>query len=448
MSFLACPILCHQFVSTIGSDDSCKSAWISLATQALDIMDHYHLVNPQAHMLVDYLKQNQITTKYSTHWLDHTASKAETRSDSLYGVLLNSQSPSETYNCTMELLSIYTIQNRFGQALTLLQSYGSSAGFSTDPTTTEQITNHKYLQYLLFSYVISVYKHVWFEDVEDEVSNDVPITISPHKNLETYLKRANYFYNKKRLLLTEDAEREIRCYWLLRWMSTLVSFSQGMVEKFLEEFTLVSESSSIIHPYNCMELDGFSLKEPLLLAHGLSVSMMRPFSVALHLDDKLADLYSKTSSTNQIMTYLVLLKDSQFAEVHKLLRSESFKHTIELHGGFALPDSFLTRLQHSITFKVFILVIQTVKRIPRTKMLAIMGHEDNAGTTKLLLLMLTILGLAHFGVGYNTSGDYFYNTRQTQVPLGQEVDRLAQSLEGEAMSAVVNAALLEKIHRT
>lgn len=448
MSFLACPILCHQFVSTIDNNDNYVSSRCALATKALEIMDQYHLVHPQAHMLVDYLTQNHVQSKFTTLWLDHTASRAEERSDTLYGSLLNSQSLSQTYESTMELLAIYTIQNRFGQSLALLQTYGSSAEFSNDPTTTKQIVNHKYLQYLLFSYVTSVYKYSWFEDVEDEVSNDMPVNVSPHKNGDTFLKRANYFYNKKRPLLTEETEDEVKCYWLLRWTSCLALLSSGSVSKFLEEFAAISDSSSTVNPLSCMEIDQFSIKEPLLLGYALASSMMRPFSGLLQFDEVLAEHFANTTSTDQVMTLLVHLKDSNFVDVHKHITSPAFNYSVQVHLGFALLPAFVTRLQLVITFKIFILVIQSIKRIPRAKLLALIGVEDTADNMKLLVLMLTVLGLNNFGVGYNTSGDFFFNNRQTRVPLEEEIDRLAHNLKGETMSAIVNAALLEKIQRS
>lgn len=446
MSFLACPLLCHQFGSTL-EDVAHDESRLSMAIKALEIMDMYLAVSPHVHFLVDFLNQKRIATKYNQLWVDAVVARAEKRSSELYGHLLDNPSQSETYKNTMELLAIYTVQNRYGQAISLLETFATSAAFTTDAIATQEIVENKYFEYLLFLCVLIVYKNVWFEDADEEAHTEVPANFSPDKDIETHLKRANFYHFKHKLLLTEAAHQELRCYWLLRWLAALVTLGQESAVKFVEEFDAISESESVVDPLDCMNLDEFSLREPLLLAHGLAVSMVRPFSTACHFDSRLTELYSATTSMDPVVSYLVQLKDSQFIGAKQALQSQTFRNIVALHGGYALPREFLLRLQHTITFKVFILIMQTIKRIPRSKIMLMVGLDETAENSRQLLLMLSVLELAHFGVGYNTKGDFFYNTGQTAVPVEQEVDRLAYGLQGESMSAIINAALLEQIHQ-
>ncbi|CAH2350812.1 hypothetical protein CLIB1423_02S05732 [[Candida] railenensis] len=320
-------------------------------------------------------------------------------------------------------------------------------------------------------------------------SPTAPILINPetiYKKAVTYFTKCNTFiFNKKQFhsagtntySSTGSASgapesSEISYYYLISLLRLTELFRKGEYLNYYTEFVNLLETNAVcgISPEDVL-LDvqcRYTLKRDLVIMLGISSVLALPFKDLSFLNSRelektrnlIIDLFTldanETGQSLPILIYrlLVELSESSFHSAKEMINDKTFRDSIcaqldhILSMNKAISIDFLDFFTQTIDLKIFLMIISHVKRIPRVKLLFILGYkeEHSNAITETLLSFMSCLNLGESGIGYDVMGDFFFNNGQANRmgALKRQIDQLSADIKGDSLAELVHGVLMER----
>lgn len=463
----------------------------------------------------------------------------------------NSESRLLKFDKLRQIFIVYFLQNAYQTALQYLNQIGSLINFASQPNDQSQLASNKYIELLFYQAILQFFSQLGFPNVLIENKqraasfslNNLPLTLptnkstpSQHgatnqhgtttqKNFMALIKKLTFYYTKNEILFNSiqqgsisvenvsssnnsnnnitgqvknDIIKELKFYWLIKWLLTIISFKQNNIHEFLTQFYEISIANSKIpevRPFDIL-IDDFEFKSEILTLICFSSVLNKSFkdlsfietTTSNQIENKFDDAYleqHKKDMVNQQLVDLFSSSNDLGSEVYELLinlshgnarlvknflNDKNFIQNLDCSVGYLLPVSNLAKpnstqsasdftkyLQLIIDFKFFLLMMSITKQIPRLKLIDKLGYdtEDSAQVKVIsgnLLNLLSCLNLGEMNLGYNANDEIFYNLgtnnhRSQVVKQGQlhaELADLQQSLEGESLANIMKGILTDK----
>lgn len=320
-------------------------------------------------------------------------------------------------------------------------------------------------------------------------SPTAPILINPetiYKKAVTYFTKCNTFiFNKKQFHSTgintfsstsassgESVSSEILYYFLISLLRLTELFRKGEYLSFYTEFVNLLETNAVcgISPEDVL-LDiqcRYTLKRDLVIMLGISLVLALPFKDLSFLNSRelektrnlIIDLFTLDANEAgqslpiHIYRLLVELSESNFHLAKEMTSDKMFRDSIcsqldhILSLNKALSIGFFDFFTQTIDLKIFLMIISHVKRIPRAKLLHILGYreEHSNDITEILLSFMSSLNLGESGIGYDVMGDFFFNNGLANRigVLKRQIDQLSVDLKGNSLAELVHGVLMER----
>ncbi|CAK7897672.1 hypothetical protein CAAN1_15S01794 [[Candida] anglica] len=296
---------------------------------------------------------------------------------------------------------------------------------------------------------------------------------------DSIFKKATLYYTKNKHHFNSGQSQsnyELACYWLICWLRLTDLFRKCEFTEFYQEFiSLISivPVRSTNSPLDVITDPAYSnLKSSLVIMFGICSSLTLPFNQLSFLNHgelestkiTIIDLFTLGPESNKSMinsnlllshfyNVLVALSETKFEKAKSLL-DPTFTQKLQSCLGYIMPRrksgtvSFLDFFIQTIDFKVFLMIMSNMKRIPRVRLLQFLGYsETRTDILEKLLQFMSAMNLGELGFGFDTVGDYFYkydNPDRHVISARHEVEDLQQSLEGDSLGELVRGLLIER----
>ncbi|CUM67688.1 uncharacterized protein PRCAT00005390001 [Priceomyces carsonii] len=488
LGFIQVNQLCYRFITLSQSslDDNDERYLINLATECLDLMDHYNALHPSYKVLVTFLESKSIK-KYNSEWIK----KVQEVSDDIFlkgkQCLVDLESSIDLSNITtLEVLQkvkstliSLIIQTQYQDALQILSDISSLLQFTSQPSDYQAVQNNAFIEYYFYQYITKLFSSAWSPDEQDKLENfqrpgsayfefgNTRSQASSFKMLRDIVNRVSFYYNKNEFFLTSEGSSapttELKYYWIISWFHSTIAFKGGKFVDYVNDIDTILATPSIngLTPLTVLsELP--VLKSNILVLLEISMICTRPFKALSLAEEKYDNVLGLLESTegsleNQIYLDILLpLAETKYKNAKILFSDEMFIKMFEGSIGYIVPlsvfkgsGSFLDYIRSIIDFKSFLVIISVSKRIQRTKLLKILGYENddnNSQTFQKLLILIAALNLGELGIGFDYQGDYFYNyeSNLTEKALFEKLHNLSNNLEAESIANIMKGVLLEK----
>ncbi|ABN64561.2 predicted protein [Scheffersomyces stipitis CBS 6054] len=505
IEFLSINQLSYVFNKFCESTNSSQytSFCIHIASKCLHLMNRYGALHPSHEKLIDYLKKHGQQNIYDRQWCSTIQQRScefqetlNTKFDTILASSNASSSPSDNQQLFSEVrqgVVIAIIETNYQNALSFLNKYSTVVQFYTQPRSLAQLKENRFIEYLFFQYIVSIFDLIWFpldslQQQQFTFTRRDDSTSGGFKNLDSIAKKVNNYYTKCEMLLSssvpeeeeiEHISDELFYFWLVKFYGLTVLFKQFKFLEFHEEFDVLFVKYQTINaqieasPLLLLSDNLPILRSNILSMYGIVMIFLKPFN-SLSLmdvgnDDALLDLFSAEEDKFEYLLYhevMVPLSESNNRKAKmNFLENSRFSDMFVACLDYlapAVPKSstsasinFIRYLNLIIDFKNFLLILSVVKQAPRLKMIELLGYDIRtmsdsslSATTHNILSLMGALGLGKIGVGYRSHQDVFFNeghdSKLAVRELQSRMDELTNDLQAESIAITMTGALLEK----
>lgn len=507
-----------RLVHTISTNEFPPDKLVGLAKEALGLMDLYKGLHPYHTTLIGILDTHNVPHSYDVDWIVATTRFSETLTeefkDTLKTLESNDYEPVKPENTFLGFRRVFIslfAKGDYHGCVYFAEYYASVVQFLLQPSDKGQLTQNHYVEFLFYQYMLKIYDLLWFppksaptptNDDKDELrlfQRKVDLgTAQPQqqnegskvfRGFDSLFKKANFYYTKNETLFniaeSEDPHfDELRYYWLLRWMKTLLLVKQNKFKDFLTEFSALALADMTAEtPGDVLKLlvNDFDFKSEALVLVAVASIMYRPFRELSFINshkhgsdptneqfnNMLVDLflaYPEGSVESAVYELLVGLSRLRFLASKKLLSNDLFISGLRLLVGYLIPtlDSsnaqeteFFKSLLLTVDLKTFLLILSVTRRISRRKLLQKLGYTEEHDGNELtsvsckLILLISVLKLGELNIGFNVKEDYFFNYGTDRAAnedrLNTEIEAVQRGLEAEAVANLMKGVLVEKL---
>lgn len=552
ISFLKIPRLCHAFDNQLaGSSHSNNDELIKLAEISLDLMNRYKSINPSYQSMIDILDSNKISHDYNETWVKSINDSNNELIAEIKRLKFDEDHEFDDnhikFDKFKQIFIHHFITNDLQLSLYYVNLFNSILQFSSQPNTHDQLAENNYLEFFFYRFVLQVYSQVWFPNNEIDTNdpqkdnssawnkagfskyssindlgyNDTNRRQESIKSFESLMKKVDFYYSKNESLfnsisndkvpnngvgggsddqLNESSKlgiiKELKFYWLMKWLNVLVLFKQNKIIEFLENFYQLSSQNSNIPNTTPIDVlkDDFEFKSELLTLISLASILTKPFKELTFIDydykppviigENLSnDNEYQINQTNQIISELFASGDSFESTIYQAIllplsegdpkqakisfEDETFVKQLNCRIGYLLPqkssinctNDFVKFMKLIIDFKFFLLILSITKQISKFNLIKKLGYTFDLNNeidltnyesiSNNLIILISCLNLGEMGIGYDVAHEFFYNssnatTAKKSVTLKNDLDDLTQTLESESLANLMKGLLVEK----
>ncbi|KAG7193716.1 uncharacterized protein KQ657_000406 [Scheffersomyces spartinae] len=256
------------------------------------------------------------------------------------------------------------------------------------------------------------------------------------KAIEGCLKKAETYYAKNRVVLTQSFNVELHYYYLIKWFSLISLFKEFNVSQFVDQFERLYHQPSVItksdllvtnlidddsdqydedySPFKlfstCKEYE--PIRNHIVMMYQVCLIVVRPFRELqiLETDDVLLDLIEALPLNSKVYYDLMIsLKQSDFNKFKCNINDLEFQSQMKLLLGNYLPDlkywDFFRYILLLIDYKNFLLIMSVTRAIPKKLLIQKLGgyDVDDESVIPFLLQLMAILKLGEVGISYEVS---------------------------------------------
>ena len=460
---------------------------IQMATECLELMDHYQALHPSYIQMLSFLmSQNIDVSKYNDEWVSQLNSWLEnyTTQLNLYESQpnLKAEDAVEFFDKIRTIVIALTIQTKYQEALNYLNRYASVVDFSTQPKTRPQFQSNRYVEYLFMKFIINIFSLIWFPLDDNEYSiaagmyvkegDKLLYSTSSFKPL-TKIYNIVISYQKRNSTLFEENDDELRYYWLVRFLHLSLLFKQFEFVEFQKEFFDLFVAQK--EPTKYLFADTLLIKRNLLVMYAIVLIFTKPFNTLTSINienEQLIDSYYRDPASIEYKFFKRVLKPLgklDMPSVRKALTDSSFLSELISTLEYTLPVStarfsnnsnfFIEHMKTTIDIKVFLLLISNSRSISRLQLLKLMEYDLNSTSEldlnevlNLLVGTLSALGLGRVGINYLADKQVFINnggisSADEVTRLQDEIDAVQNELKGEALTVLIANLVLSSIYQ-
>ncbi|ODV66479.1 hypothetical protein HYPBUDRAFT_12176 [Hyphopichia burtonii NRRL Y-1933] len=520
---------------------------LTLAAQScLELMDQYKTLHPSYQAMIDHLNSHSVSHKYSGEWISSIEQEEGLLNLKAFRKLLenddlNQDDKSFKFDEFKKVYIHFMIKNDYQQASYFINLFSSFIQFQSQAHNHNQLVDNRYVEFFFYQFILQIYSQLWFpnnnetttttrasfqlgptsEDKEkipiDELfeneptssysnpigNNNLGAISSKIKNYDNLLKKINFYYAKNEILFNslknqsnddntisklsdltkKGLVRELKFFWLIKWLNVILMFEENDMNHFLENCYEILLSNSNIPNITTLEIifNDFEFKSELLSAICLASIFTRPFKELTlmndfgnttnkdprnFIDQQLIDLIvSNDGLESSIYQLLLNISELNTWETKAKLLNDQFILKIYSKLGYLLPSSnerfinnfsnakkFIYYLNLIIDFKNFLLILSVSSKIPRLTMLKKLGYKESQSEeiSNDLLALMSILNLGEQQIGYNSKLDYFFNDINQQdenlriLKLQKELNTLSSDLESDSFASLMRGILTER----
>lgn len=460
LSYISIHKLVHRFSQAATTNRA------TLAVQALAIMDQCGVLHP-AHQEMMRVANDP---RYSAEWAATIAALAKNFADKATGYTYDTAgNDTDLMDEFVGIFRHFYVEGDFASVTYYANLFQSLIQFRTQFADAQLLGDNRSFEFLFHQSLLHFSTQL-FGPQEKEERSDLK---RDSKLAGNSLKKAAFLFQKNEALLTQHAGgptsrsnstvtplepdhglfRELRFYWLIRWVAVLHLFKQNKPHEFLEQFHAVADANSYIPDTTTLQiLTDLALDTEVALAVGLTCIQAKPFKELQFCDNQaLADLVACDQLMDKLLGELV---DARPPQARAVLSSPDFSHHLHHHIGYLLPESkaerpYLSYIQQMVDFKFFLLILSITKQIPRAKMFATLGiPADDPSFLNELLLLLATINRPELNYGYDVKNEIFYNhppdPQRKQALVARDVARLEHQVEAESLANLMKGVLTDR----
>lgn len=405
------------------------------ALEALELMESCRALHPMAPQMMAHLRaeSHPKSAYYSAGWA--RTIEQNPPDDTFFSDGAESFDKNEMFDHLWPLFRAHFVRSDFAAISALLATVECTVQFSNHAADHNSFVGNRLFEFLLLQTLAHVYQ-IWFSTSEES-----PLA-AIEKRCDHYFARSTWLFKsleEKPALLAAAVLSEFDCAYLLRWYICLACFRQGAFSEFLARFESLEPHWNILEKVH-MQREAHTL-------HQLACVACRPFQ--LHSTTTSMGTSQFSGGLDVLSLYMDQLAVADFAAAKKTCRDLAV--VLSDFSNYLLPrpsDKFWTAFSGLIDAKAFLLIMSVTRAIPRKKLLARLGTEDNlVKMSNRLVLLVSVLQLGQLGIGYDPERDIFYRepvSQQTKIQqLSVNLDEAEHLLEVESASKLFTSMVLQ-----